>query len=301
MRERYVRETLFTCAALAVMLGGCSSVTTVTQRRGSATVSRQAAVEQPRSTIVLPVVEGRFDVGGHKLYLRCEGGGSHTVVYMHGIIVTRGSSQNSGLIPSYLRDRARVCIYDRANVGLSDKVRGPLTGEDAVTDLHTLLATAHIRGPFILLGASFGGLIAVMYAATYPDDVNGMVLLDASLPDDVISIDERFLPSEARMQPNDWKRNVEQLDQLTTYRQAHAMRWRKVDIPVTYIATTRIDLDPSWPVEKMTTAIRAEQSAFVERFSAGRLLVMTDVPHFMEQAIPEIVADEVKRLIGRSK
>ncbi len=301
MRESFVRETLFTVAALTVMLGGCSSVTTVTQRGGSGTVSRQAAGERPQSTMVLPVVEGLFDVGGHKLYLRCEGGGPHTVVYMHGIIVTRGSSQNSGLIPSYLRDRARVCIYDRANVGFSDKVRGPLTGKDAVTDLRRLLAAAHIRGPFILLGASFGGLIAVMYAATYPDDVNGMVLLDASLPDDVSTIDERFLPSEARMQPNDWKRNVEQFDQLTTYRQAHAMRRRKVNIPVTYIATTRIDLDPSWPVEKMAIAIRAEQRAFVERFSPGRLLVMSDVPHFMEQAIPEIVADEVRRLIGHSK
>jgi pimeloyl-ACP methyl ester carboxylesterase len=102
--------------------------------------------------------------------------------------VTRGGS--SGLIPGYLRDRAQVCIYDRTNVGFSDPLPGPLSGNDAVRDLHRLLSAAHIRGPYVLLGRSFGGLIAVMYAATYPEDVSGIVLLDAPLPDDVINIDE---------------------------------------------------------------------------------------------------------------
>jgi hypothetical protein len=221
-----------------------------------------------------------------------------TVVYLHGRIVSRGGSQNSGLIPGYLRDRARVCIYDRANVGLSDPVPGPRTGNDAVRDLHRLLSAAHVRGPYVLLGASFGGLIAVMYAATYPEDITGMVLLDASLPDDVIKIDERFLPPDARMQPGDWKHNIEQIDSLTTYRQAHAMQRRKTNIPLTYIGTTRLDLDLSWPVEQMTAAIRAEQRAFVHRFSPGRLLILRDVPHFMERAIPQTVADEVKRVIA---
>jgi pimeloyl-ACP methyl ester carboxylesterase len=243
-------------------------------------------------------VEGLFDVEGHKLYLKCEGRGSPTVVYLHGSIVSRGGSQSSGLIPGYLRDHARVCIYDRANVGLSDPVPGPLTGNDAVRDLHRLLSAAHVRGPYVLLGASFGGLIAVMYAATYPEDITGMVLLDAGLPDDVIKIDERFLPADARMQPGDWKHNIEQIDSLTTYRQAHAMQRRETNIPLTYIGTTRLDLDPSWPVEQMTAAIRAEQRAFVHRFSPGRLLILRDVPHFMERAIPQTVADEVKRVIA---
>jgi hypothetical protein len=244
--------------------------------------------------------EGLFDVGGHKLYLKCEGSGSPTVVYLHGSIVTRGGSQNSGLIPRYLRDRTRVCIYDRANVGLSDTVAGPITGKDAVDDLHRLLMTAHVQRPYVLLGASFGGLIAVMYGATYPDDVSGMVLLDASLPDDVIKIDERFLPKSARIQPEDWKLNIEHMDLLASYRQAHAMQRAESRIPLTYIATTRLELDPSLPVKEMTAAIRAEQRAFVQRFSPGRLVVLRDVPHFMERAIPQTVAKEVKRVIAAS-
>jgi pimeloyl-ACP methyl ester carboxylesterase len=246
--------------------------------------------------------EGLFDVGGHKLYLKCEGGGGSTVVYLHGFIETPagGGSQNAGLVPSLLRDHAQVCIYDRANVGHSGSLAGPLTGKASVADLHRLLAAARVPGPYVLVGASFGGLIAVMYAATYPKDVAGMVLLDASLPDDVVKIDNRFLPSAARFAPDDWKRNTEQMDRGTTHRQARAIQGRVPHIPVTYIASSRITLDPSWPVEEMTAAIRAEQRAFVNRFPQGRLIRL-DVPHFMEPAIPTIIADEIRRVVAATQ
>ena len=243
-------------------------------------------------------LEGVFDVGGHKLYLRCEGRGAPTVVYLHGLIVTRGGSQNSGLIPGYLRDQAQVCIYDRANVGFSDPLPGPLTGKDAVHDLHRLLDAAHVRGPYVLLAGSFGGLVAVMYAATYPRDVAGMVLNDASLPEDVVAVDERFVPERQRLQPDDWKHNVEQMDLRSTYEQARAMPISRTDIPLTYIATDQYDFDPAWPVVQMAAAVRAEQHAFVAQFPRGRLLELSGVPHFMERAIPRTVADEVMRMLA---
>ena len=83
-------------------------------------------------------------------------------------------------------------------------------------------------------------------------------------------------------------------------RQAHAMQGRVPNIPLTYIGTTRSELDPSWPVEQMTAAIRAEQRAFVTRFSRSRLTLL-DVPHFMEPAIPGTIADEIKRVIAAAK
>jgi len=294
-----VPRTLVGYVAQLVVLGGSLYFLTACQESAphSDRVSRAPSTRTLRDT-ASAALEGVFDVGGHKLYLKCEGTGSPTVVYLHGLIVTRGGSQSSGLIPGYLRDLVRVCVYDRANVGFSDTVPGPITGQDAVKDLHQLLEAANVRGPYVLLGGSFGGLIAVMYAATYPEDVTGMVLLDASLPDDVINIDERFLPLEARMKADDWKRNREQMDLLTTFRQAHAIQRVGTKIPLTYIATTTVDLDPSWPVEQMTTAIRANQRAFVDSFTPGRLLLLKDVPHFMERAIPQTVADEVGRVIA---
>lgn len=268
-------------------LAGCAAAVRHPTAPGSAAI---AATRGAKS------VDGLFDVGDHSLHLKCEGAGSPTVVYLHGIIMTKGGSQNSGSIPGYLRDRVRVCVYDRANVGLSSKVTGPITGNDSIRDLHRLLEVAREPGPYVLLGASFGGLLAVMYAATYPDDVLGMVLLDAALPTDP-EIDGRFLPKTVQPQPGDWTRNVEQLDTLTTYRQAQDLQDRVLSIPLAFLAVEWPELDPSWPVKEMTAAIQAEQLAFVARFCPGRL-VFRDVPHFMEKAIPEEVADEVKRIIA---
>lgn len=299
-KVHHVHRNLVRSVILVASFGGLCGLISCTRSSSSRddTVTPTKIVKRDTTTAAL---EGLFDVGGHKLYLRCEGSGSPTIVYLHGIIVTHGGSQNSGLIPGYLRDRAQICVYDRSNVGFSDGVPGPLTGKDAVNDLHRLLEVARIPSPVVLLGSSFGGLIATMYASTYPGDVSGMVLLDPSLASELVKIDERFLPINERLQPDNWKHNIEQMDQLATYRQANAMPVRRTDIVLTFLATTRLGLNPAWPVDQMTAAIRAEQRAFVDRFPSGRLLILDNVPHFMERAIPGTVAEEVHRVAAAAK
>jgi len=58
--------------------------------------------------------------------------------------------------------RVRACVYDRTNVSLSDSVTGKHTGAAAVRELHTLLSTAGIAGPYLLVGASWGSLLAII-------------------------------------------------------------------------------------------------------------------------------------------
>jgi pimeloyl-ACP methyl ester carboxylesterase len=94
-----------------------------------------------------------------------------------------GRSRGSG-VGHVAGNHHRFCGYDRANTGNSDKVPGPLDGETTVAGMHRLLKAAHIDPPYVLLGASFGGLFAYMYAVTYPKEVVGMVLLDASFPEE---------------------------------------------------------------------------------------------------------------------
>ena len=116
------------------------------------------------------VIEGRFDVGDYKLYMRCEGSGSPTVIYLH-----RFADEPPGPwfhvgdeLPSMVRDEHRICVYHRADVGRSDEVPGLRTGESSVRDLHRLLEAAGIEPPYVLLAPSFGGLNAYAYAATTP-------------------------------------------------------------------------------------------------------------------------------------
>ena len=81
----------------------------------------------------------------------------------------------------------RVCAYDRPGTALdadhrsrSDPVPMPRTAADAVADLHALIDGAGIPGPYVLVGHSLGGIIVRLYAATYPNEIAGVVLVDAS-------------------------------------------------------------------------------------------------------------------------
>jgi len=73
-------------------------------------------------------------------------------------------------------------VYDRAGRGWSESATGPQDGLQIATDLHTLLDRAHIPGPYVLAGHSFGGLYVLAFAAGYPDQIAGLVLLDSTAP-----------------------------------------------------------------------------------------------------------------------
>lgn len=77
-------------------------------------------------------------------------------------------------------EHTRVCVYDRAGRGWSEPSGNTQDGEQIATDLHTLLHRAHVPGPYVLAGHSFGGLYVRIFAARYPKEVAGMVLIDST-------------------------------------------------------------------------------------------------------------------------
>jgi len=120
-----------------------------------------------------------IDVGGHGLHLNCTGSGSPTVLLQPGL---GEMSSNMGWIAPAVARNTRVCVYDRAGRGWSDPADTPQDGTQIATDLHTLLQSAHVPGPYVLAGHSFGGRYVLAFAAQYPGDVAGMVLVDATAP-----------------------------------------------------------------------------------------------------------------------
>ena len=120
-----------------------------------------------------------IDVGGHSLHLNCTGTGSPTVVLEPG---AGEMSSNLGWITPAVASDTRVCAYDRAGRGWSEPADTPQDAAQIATDLHTLLQRGHVPGPYVLAGHSFGGLYALTFAARYPDEVAGMVLVDSTAP-----------------------------------------------------------------------------------------------------------------------
>lgn len=120
-----------------------------------------------------------IDVGGHEMHLYCRGSGGPTVVLEPG--AGEMSSYLGWVAPEVARD-TRVCVYDRAGRGWSESADGLQDGARIAADLYTLLQRGDGPGPYVLAGHSFGGLYVLSFAAQYPEDVAGMVLVDSTAP-----------------------------------------------------------------------------------------------------------------------
>ena len=121
-----------------------------------------------------------YDVAGQRLHLDCRGAGGPTVVLFNGL---GEISATWARISGPVAEHTRVCAYDRAGQGWSGDAQHPQDGVEAATELHALLAAAGEQGPFVLAGHSIGGPYAMTYAARYPEQVAGLVLLDGSSPE----------------------------------------------------------------------------------------------------------------------
>jgi pimeloyl-ACP methyl ester carboxylesterase len=122
-----------------------------------------------------------FDVGGHRLHI-------HRMGTNHDgpVVVFESGSGSSGidwtLVQQEVAHFAPICAYDRAGYGWSDPCANPRRLEVIADELHTLLTNAEMNAPYILVGHAFGGFIVRMFAARFPDEVAGIVLVDSSHP-----------------------------------------------------------------------------------------------------------------------
>lgn len=182
-RFRCLRRWLNTTGVVmiaAAFVAACGSPASITGR-----TDEQAGTSPSRADFA-----GTVDIGGgRKMYLECRGDGSPTVVLVSGLDAAADlwhrDEQPAPKVFSRVAEFTRVCAYDRPGTphgaGLpsrSDPVTQPIAPKGAVEDLHALLRAAHVPGPYVLVGHSYGGLVTRLFASTYPEEVSGMILVD---------------------------------------------------------------------------------------------------------------------------
>jgi pimeloyl-ACP methyl ester carboxylesterase len=173
--------------AAAVLAAGCGGET-----------AKPEQVEGLAGSIVEVDGDGRY------LYFECVGRGSPTVVLEAGF--GDGPPAWRDVQPQLGRS-TRTCSYARAGLSPSAEVPGVHDARDEIEDLERLLDRADIDSPYVLVGHSYGGLLARLFARDHQDEVAGVVLVDASHPDEqgrLLAIVPRT-PAFARL-----RRDVEQ-------------------------------------------------------------------------------------------
>jgi len=126
------------------------------------------------------------DIGSRKLHVTVTGHGSPTIILEAGM---GGCSLDWALVAPALSEKANVIAYDRAGFGWSSEVLDVPTCSTYVDDLRSLLRTLGAAPPYLLVGHSYGGMIMRLFASRYPEEVSGLVLVDATH-------ESRYLPEQ---------------------------------------------------------------------------------------------------------
>lgn len=119
-----------------------------------------------------------YAVNGHQMHMVCMGQGNPTVILQAGLTA---DSNWWNRVQTQLARRTRVCAYDRPGLGWSEPVPGSRDAIAIASELHTLLDVAGIYAPYVMAGHSYGAIWTRIYAARYPHDVAGIVLVDSGL------------------------------------------------------------------------------------------------------------------------
>lgn len=119
-----------------------------------------------------------YAVNGHQMHLVCTGEGDPTVILQAG-----GTADSTWWywIQHQLAEHTRVCAFDRPGLGWSESTTEPRDALTLVGELHTLLAEADVRPPYVMAGHSWGAVLTRIYTAQYPQEIEGIVLIDSAL------------------------------------------------------------------------------------------------------------------------
>jgi pimeloyl-ACP methyl ester carboxylesterase len=248
------------------------------------------------------VLDEMIDVGGYRLHINCSGrpiSGSPTVVMDAG---GYDSSETWSKVQPEIAKFARVCVYDRAGLGKSERRPNPsYPSQEVIKDLHTLLVKAKIPSPFVLVGHSFGGMNVRLYASQHSEEIVGMVLVD-SVHEDEMDRWVAMLPLEVKQRMTD--ADKAQLARLAVSEgQVRAAHWHS-DIPLV-VLTHGLVGPTDYGIPSMAAKgekLRLEmQEALARLSSRSKHIIAQRSGHYIQRDQPELVIDSIRHVVEATR
>lgn len=248
-------------------------------------------------------------MGGHHLYLESAGTGSPTVIFESGMGCGAASLAN---LAAEVQHFTRAIIYDRAGLGQSEPAPKPRTSQEVVDDLWQLLQQAQIDGPYLLVGHSFAGLHLRLFVHQHAQVVVGLVLLDASHPDQWLR-ELQLLPPPSPGEPvaltsardtlmAEWAdplRNEEGLDIAASAAQVQATD-HFGQLPLVVITAGIDEWEEGFPPE-LASASAANWLAMQKDLAAlshnSIHIIATESDHSIQDCQPELVVDVIRQFV----
>jgi len=255
-------------------------------------------------------------IEGRALRLVCSGEGTPTVVIDQGqgLSIERSLSQTQSIgwakVFLEIRTVTRVFMHDRAGLGGSDAASKPRTSLDMVNDLRLALRDARVPPPYILVGHSVGGLNVRVFANLYPDEVFGIVLVDAAHPDQVARF-SAVLPPESSGEsqvlqafrrgpgPN---ASGEGIDLARCAEEVRGLRM--LGAPLMVVSHSPRNLIPGIPPELSETlqGVWSELQADLLQLSADSThIIATHAGHHIQLDEPQLVVDCILKMLSTAR
>jgi pimeloyl-ACP methyl ester carboxylesterase len=228
----------------------------------------------------------RVDAGGHLLRMRVDGTGSPTVVLEPGL---GGVLEEWAAVAPEVSRFTQVVSYDRQGSGHTGPV---LTGEEIVRELHAALANAGLTPPYVLVGQSFGGIYNRLFAARYPDEAAGLVLLDPSQETFIAWMRAKHPTEEfSNQRHNNWPaaNGIRQtLDQLRT-------AGPLPNVPIIVVTAARPSHDRQWLL--LAPIWLASHDAWVRSLPQGRHVLAPESGHGVHVEASARVVELIRELV----
>lgn len=238
----------------------------------------------------------------HRLYSRKSG--APCVIFLAGM---GDSGETWKIVQDRISQEASTLSYDRAGIGRSAVAAVvPRTCRDLAEELYDLLQEVEVEPPCVLVGHSFGGLVARLFASLYPQLVSGLVLVDAApeykelayekvLPDNLIAANREYYENPMR--------NSEKIDKIRSYQEI-VDSYRQSDIPISIITRGLPDVwDEEWPNEEILAIEQRLQADFMRlsTSTSSKQRIAGRSGHYIHHDEPEMVIEEILFMLREMK